>query len=361
MVTALTGCPPTCAHAREDAVVAARAAARNIGGIAKFVTPAGYVAGRLAGLQADDAFIDHTFLHFTGVADAKDGRWSDAALRQARDRPRPAAAGSSRRGRSSARRRRRPRATSASRPACPSSPAPATLRRARSARASSGRACCSTWPARRPCLPAAPTASSRTSTNRTLLVMRSDRPGPLASPRLYRRRRPGASMVPRPVRRAATDECAAGDMSYDALVEEALEVAPGAEGLFFSPHLGGRICPADPSAARSMARLLLGPHAARISSARFSKALPSSMPPISRSSKAWCPGLSASRRAWLAAARGARAGTRSRPTFSACPTGAWPRADIATWGSALVAGHAVGLIPDLAEAAARASEPLSAR
>jgi xylulokinase len=34
-----------------------------------------------------------------------------------------------------------------------------------------------------------------------------------------------------------------------------------------------------------------------------------------------------------------------------------PRDDIATWGSALIAGHAVGLIPDMAEAAARASEP----
>jgi xylulokinase len=32
------------------------------------------------------------------------------------------------------------------------------------------------------------------------------------------------------------------------------------------------------------------------------------------------------------------------------------RADLATWGAAIVAGHAVGLIPDMAEAAARASE-----
>ena len=28
--------------------------------------------------------------------------------------------------------------------------------------------------------------------------------------------------------------------------QAAASIAPGADGLFFSPHLGGRICPADP-------------------------------------------------------------------------------------------------------------------
>ena len=43
---------------------------------AKFVMPGGYVAGRLAGLSSEDAFIDHTYLHFTGVADALTGAWA---------------------------------------------------------------------------------------------------------------------------------------------------------------------------------------------------------------------------------------------------------------------------------------------
>jgi xylulokinase len=34
------------------------------------------VAGRLSGLAADDAFMDHSYLHFTGVADARAGAWS---------------------------------------------------------------------------------------------------------------------------------------------------------------------------------------------------------------------------------------------------------------------------------------------
>jgi xylulokinase len=45
--------------------------------VAKWVVPSGYVAGRLAGLGAEDAFMDHTYLHFTGVADARAGDWSE--------------------------------------------------------------------------------------------------------------------------------------------------------------------------------------------------------------------------------------------------------------------------------------------
>jgi xylulokinase len=45
--------------------------------VAKFVVPSGYVAGRLAGLGAGDAFMDHSYLHFTGVADARAVDWSE--------------------------------------------------------------------------------------------------------------------------------------------------------------------------------------------------------------------------------------------------------------------------------------------
>jgi xylulokinase len=36
-----------------------------------------------------------------------------------------------------------------------------------------------------------------------------------------------------------------GDL-YTELIEQATGIAPGSDGLFFSPHLGGRICPATP-------------------------------------------------------------------------------------------------------------------
>jgi xylulokinase len=43
----------------------------------KFVTLNGYVAGKLAGLKGDDAFIDHTLLAFFGFESARDLSWSE--------------------------------------------------------------------------------------------------------------------------------------------------------------------------------------------------------------------------------------------------------------------------------------------
>ncbi len=76
LVTRLTGCPPTCDHGpkvlwwKEEQPETYRR-------IAKFVTPAGYVAGKMVGLKGEDAFIDHTFIHFSGLSDAKNGCWSN--------------------------------------------------------------------------------------------------------------------------------------------------------------------------------------------------------------------------------------------------------------------------------------------
>jgi xylulokinase len=42
-----------------------------------WIPPGSYVAGRLAGLRGDEAFIDTTYLHFTGLADQRAGTWSD--------------------------------------------------------------------------------------------------------------------------------------------------------------------------------------------------------------------------------------------------------------------------------------------
>jgi xylulokinase len=74
-ITQLTGCPPTCDHGpkmlwwkEEQPAVYQRTA--------KFVTPGTYVAGRIAGLQAEHAYVDHTFIHFSGFSDAQKGTWS---------------------------------------------------------------------------------------------------------------------------------------------------------------------------------------------------------------------------------------------------------------------------------------------
>ncbi|HSO28216.1 MAG TPA: FGGY family carbohydrate kinase, partial [Anaerolineales bacterium] len=75
LITRLTGCAPTCDHGpkilwwqseRPEAYQR----------ITKFVTPAGYVAGKMAGLRGEQAFMDYTFIHFSGLSDARQGAWS---------------------------------------------------------------------------------------------------------------------------------------------------------------------------------------------------------------------------------------------------------------------------------------------
>lgn len=48
--------------------------------IVKFVVPGGYVAGRLAGLRGDEAFMDRTYLHFTCFSNTPAGKWSDELI-----------------------------------------------------------------------------------------------------------------------------------------------------------------------------------------------------------------------------------------------------------------------------------------
>jgi xylulokinase len=50
--------------------------------IGSFVQPGGYTAMRLCGLTASEAFIDHTYLHFSGFADNAAGRWNLALCEQ---------------------------------------------------------------------------------------------------------------------------------------------------------------------------------------------------------------------------------------------------------------------------------------
>ncbi len=76
LITQLTGCPPTCDHGpkmlwwKNEQPEAYQK-------ICKFVTPAGYVAGKMCGLKGEEAFMDHTFLHFSGFVDAEKGVWSN--------------------------------------------------------------------------------------------------------------------------------------------------------------------------------------------------------------------------------------------------------------------------------------------
>lgn len=78
-ITELSGCPPTYSHGpkilwwqheRPD----------DLRRISRFIVPSAYVAGRLAGLSADEAYVDRTYLHFSNLADNARGQWSDELL-----------------------------------------------------------------------------------------------------------------------------------------------------------------------------------------------------------------------------------------------------------------------------------------
>ena len=80
-VTELTGCAPSFNHGpkilwwrEEHPEVFTR--------IAAFVQPGGYAAMKLAGLDGSQAFIDRTYLHFSGFADNRSNRWSDDLCRE---------------------------------------------------------------------------------------------------------------------------------------------------------------------------------------------------------------------------------------------------------------------------------------
>lgn len=49
--------------------------------VAAFVQPGAYAAMRLCGLSGGEAFIDHTYLHFSGFADTARGEWDDGLCR----------------------------------------------------------------------------------------------------------------------------------------------------------------------------------------------------------------------------------------------------------------------------------------
>lgn len=78
-VVELSGCPPTASHGpkilwwkHERAEAYAR--------IRRFVPIAPFVAARAAGLAVDETFVDHTYLHFSNLADTRAGTWSPELL-----------------------------------------------------------------------------------------------------------------------------------------------------------------------------------------------------------------------------------------------------------------------------------------
>lgn len=358
LVTRLTGCPPTCDHGPKMLWWKYEAPA-EYRRVAKFIMPAGYVAGRMAGLSADQAFIDYTFIHFSGFSDARAGAWSaELCQRLGMDMDRlprivepwqvigevrdqaardfglapgtPIAAGAG--------------DTAANALGAGIVTAGMLFDVAGTASVLAG--CTDRFVA--------------DEKHRALLTMRSVVPGlwnPLAyigggglALRWFRDQfyRTGGQGQP-------NGENAPDDV-YDAMTAAASRVVPGADGLIFSPHLGGRICPSAPAMRGAWIGFSWG-H----TQAHFFRAILESVACeyafYLKILKENLPGLA------LLETRAVGGGARSsawnqiKADVLGVPYRRLRRAEFGTWGSALIAGKAAGLFPNLAETAALHAQP----
>jgi xylulokinase len=142
---------------------------------------------------------------------------------------------------------------------------------------------------------------------------------------------------------------------YGPMAELAAKIPPGADGLFFSPHLGGRICPANPSMRGAWVGFSWG-H----TQAHFIRAMLESVAfeyaYYLRILNKLIPNLQ------LIEARVIGGGARNdlwnqiKADVLGVPYQRLKRSEFATWGSALIAGYAVGLFGNLVETAEATTE-----
>lgn len=355
LVTRLTGCPPTCDHGpkimwwqEEEPDAYAR--------VAKFIMPSTYVAGRMAGLEADEAFIDYTFLHFSALSDAQNGTWSDelcSALGVDKEKL--------------------PRIVEpwqvigeVSSQAGEEFGLAAGTIIAAGCGDTAANALGAGIVAPGMVFDVAGTASvlaASTDTfvadteNRALLTMRSVIPG-LWNPLAYIG---GGGQALRWFRDHfysslfGREQPRTEDL-YEEMIALAVEAPLGADGLFFSPHLGGRICPAAPDMRGAwigfswshteahFARSVLESIAYEY--AYYLRILRDALPELE-----------------LTETRAIGGGARSdawnqiKADVLGMPYQRLQRSEFGSWGSAMIAGKAAGIFDDLAEVAIRRAQP----
>lgn len=358
LVTRLTGCAPTCDHGpkmlwwKEERP-------EEYARIAKFVMPGTYVAGKMAGLSPDEAFIDYTYIHFSGLADAEHGAWSEELYRPLGIDP-----------------AKLPRivepwevvgevteAAAKEFGLAPGTPIAAGCGDTAAAALGAGIV--------RPGMlfDVAGTASVlavSTDTfvadveNRALITMRSVIPG-LWNPLAYIG---GGGQALRWYRdhffntfRGQPHELT--EDLYPQMIALAETAPTGSDGLFFSPHLGGRICPAAPE----MRGAWIG-FSWSHTQAHFARAILESI----AYEYAWY--LSILREAIpgvdLVETRVVGGGARSdtwnqiKADVSGVPYQRLDRAEFGSWGSAMIAGKAAGVFDDLATVATAHARPAGA-
>ena len=354
-ITQLTGSPPTCNHGPKM-LWWKHERPQEYARIARFITPAGYVGGTVAGLKAEQAYMDYTFIHLSGFSDSQNLCWSaelcqrfgleidklpaivepwrvvgevtEAAAKDfglAAGTPVAAGCGDT--------------------AACALG---AGIVRAGMLFDTAGTASV---------LAACTEDFVPDRKHRALVNMHSVIPG-LYNPLAYIA---GGGLALRWFRdtfyQAQHGEPlpAEGDL-YDEMAAAAAQIPPGADGLFFSPHLGGRISPAAPQMRGAWTGFSWGHTQAHFfrailesvafEYAYYLKVLVDQVPGIQ-----------------LLEARVIGGGARSRvwnqikADVLGVPYQRLSRSEFGAWGSALVAGKAVGLFNDLAAKASETALP----
>jgi xylulokinase len=314
---------------------------------AKWVTPGGYVAGRLAGLGGGEAFMDRTYLHFSALADTRAGEWSErlasAAGAEPRQLPRivepTTVIGEL----------TREAAADCGLPA--GTPVAAGLGDTAAATLGAGVV--------RPgqVLDSAGTAAVLAGSvpefrpdvaNRTLITMRGAVPGQWVSL---------AYLTAGPLLDWLAELAFEG--SFDRLSREAAAVPAGADGLLCLPYLDGRVLPNDPDARGAFAGLRREHGRGHLARAALEGvaleyaeylAVLRDLHPNQAFDEARVAGGGARSECWNAI----------KASALGMPYGRLPRSELGCWGAALVAAAAVGLVEDLADAA-EAATPLAAR
>ena len=357
-VTELTGCAPTCDHGPKI-LWWMHERPEEFRRIAKFVTPAGYVAGNMSGLKADQAFMDYTFIHFSGFADSRALAWSDELCQLFGMDPEK----------------------------LPAIVEPWKIVGEVTAKAANDFGLAAGTPVAAGCGDTAACALGAGAVrpgmlfdtagtaavlaactehfiadkkNRALLCMHSVIPG-LYNPLAYIA---GGGLALRWFRDQfykmykGQPQPSEGDL-YEEMIAMASAVQAGVDGLMFSPHLGGRICPSSPAMRGAWIGFSWGHTQAHflraiLESVAFEYAF------YLKIIKDQIPDLQ------LYETRGVGGGAHShlwnqiKADIMDVPYQCLDRSVLGTWGSALIAGKAVGLVDDLAARAMECAQPAGA-
>jgi xylulokinase len=343
-----TGCPPMVDHAPKIRWWL-REHPDTFDATEKWIMPSSYVAGKIAGLDTGDAFIDRTYLHFTGLAEAREGVWSDElteAMNVPVDRLPHIVEPSTVIG----------EVTAVAAADCglrKETPVAAGLGDTAAGALGAGivRSGQLLDTAGTAAVLAASTREFRSDAReRTLIIMRGAVPGQWVPLSFLS----GGSLLTWFRDALVAGGKYASEPSLDELTAEAEKAPAGAEGLLFVPHLDGRLLPNDP--AMRGAWIGLNRHHERAHLARaVLEGVAYEYAIYLRVLLDLHPELSLDETRVIGGGARSDAWNRIKASVLGVPYVRLDREEFSCWGAALVAGHAVGLFEDLTDAAERST------